>query len=76
MNNRGHLLPSGLSDLSQSVRVVGRDGKQIGLLTVMEAMQRAAAEQCELLTVAPDVKPPICRIVSRSELGGKAKRRE
>ena len=73
---RNCLLPLGLKDLSQTVRVVGQDARQIGLLTVAEATQAAASEGAELVVIAPRARPPVCRIVKRSipsgrQVGGK-----
>ncbi len=62
---QGYLLPAGFADLSQTVRVIGQDGRPVGMLTVMEATRMAEAEDAELVMIVPLAKPAACRIVSR-----------
>lgn len=76
---RDYLLPSGCSDLSQIVRVIGQDGTQLGLFSVFEATQMAENQKADLVMIAPSAKPPVCRIVDvpkfRQEMG-KRKRKK
>ena len=48
------------------MRVIGGDGKQIGLLSLTEALKKAQEEGLDLVEIAPTAKPPVARIV---ELG-------
>ncbi len=42
---------------------MGKDGTQIGILPIEEALARAEAEGLDLVEVAPQAKPPVCRIM-------------
>jgi translation initiation factor IF-3 len=45
------------------VRLVGADGTQIGIVTIDEAMRRAGEADLDLVEVAPQANPPVCRIM-------------
>jgi translation initiation factor IF-3 len=45
------------------VRLVGSDGAQIGIVTVQEALRRAQELDLDLVEVAPQATPPVCRIM-------------
>ncbi|MEW5994713.1 MAG: translation initiation factor IF-3 [Candidatus Zixiibacteriota bacterium] len=45
------------------VRLIGPDGEQIGILPVNEAQQRARDLGLDLVEVAPNSRPPVCRIL-------------
>jgi translation initiation factor IF-3 len=45
------------------VRVIGRAGEQLGILTVKRALELAAQEQLDLVEVAPNADPPVCKIM-------------
>ena len=45
------------------MRVVAEDGKQIGILETSEALALAAQQDLDLVEVAPQADPPVCRIM-------------
>jgi translation initiation factor IF-3 len=45
------------------VRVVGADGQQIGILETKEALELAMGQDLDLVEVAPQADPPVCRIM-------------
>jgi translation initiation factor IF-3 len=45
------------------VRVVGSDGKQIGIIDTSEALVLAEQQDLDLVEVAPAADPPVCRIM-------------
>lgn len=45
------------------MRVVGDDGKQLGVLAVREAIVLAQDKELDLVMIAPQAEPPVCRIV-------------
>jgi translation initiation factor IF-3 len=45
------------------VRLVGPDGAQIGIVPVEEALRRAQEADLDLVEVAPQANPPVCRIM-------------
>ena len=46
------------------MRLIGADGKQIGVVSTAEAKQMAAAEGFDLVEISPNVSPPVCRIMN------------
>ena len=49
------------------VRVIGDDGTQIGILKTDDALRMAQERDLDLVEVAPDAKPPVCRILDYSK---------
>jgi translation initiation factor IF-3 len=45
------------------VRVVDEDGGQIGVMDTRDAIQRAREEGKDLVEIAPNAKPPVCKII-------------
>jgi translation initiation factor IF-3 len=45
------------------VRVIGVDGSQVGIISTKEAIDMAREGGLDLVEVAPDVKPPVCKIM-------------
>ena len=45
------------------VRVIGGDGQQLGILSREEALQKARESELDLVEVAPNERPPVCRIM-------------
>lgn len=50
------------------VRVIGPGGEQIGILKTSEAIERAEQEGVDLVAVAPEAKPPVCRLLDYGKL--------
>jgi len=48
---------------AREVRVVGIDGKQLGILSLGAALTKARAHGVDLVEIAPTATPPVCRIV-------------
>ncbi len=48
---------------AREVRVVTEDGRQLGVLTLAEAIRLAQSRGVDLVEVAPNATPPVCRIV-------------
>jgi translation initiation factor IF-3 len=46
-----------------SVRVIGSDGKMLGVMTTDAAIARAREEELDLVEVAPTERPPVCKIM-------------
>jgi len=45
------------------VRLIGEDGEQIGIVPTREALKTAVEREYDLVEVAPEAKPPVCRIM-------------
>jgi translation initiation factor IF-3 len=49
------------------VRLVGEDGKQIGVVKTAEALSYAQERDLDLVEVAPEARPPVCRVLDYSK---------
>lgn len=47
----------------QQIRLIGSQGEQVGIVSLKEGLDRAQAEGLDLVEVAPNVKPPVCRVL-------------
>jgi len=45
------------------IRVVDQDGEMLGIIPTAEALQQAADAGMDLVEVAPNERPPVCRIM-------------
>jgi translation initiation factor IF-3 len=45
------------------VRLVGSEGEQIGIVPVGEALRMAQEADLDLVEVAPDARPPVCKLM-------------
>ncbi|MBI3563117.1 MAG: translation initiation factor IF-3 [Gammaproteobacteria bacterium] len=45
------------------VRVIGPDGQQLGVLPIDKAQQLAIEAEMDLVEIAPEAKPPVCRVM-------------
>lgn len=45
------------------VRLISQDGDQLGVLPLAEAKQHALDAQLDLVEIAPDAKPPVCKLM-------------
>ena len=43
--------------------MIGADGSQLGIMTPQEAMEKAYALGFDLVEVAPEARPPVCKIM-------------
>lgn len=46
------------------VRVVDREGKQSGIIPLAEALAEAKKADLDLVEIAPETKPPVCKILN------------
>ncbi|MEK7840118.1 MAG: translation initiation factor IF-3, partial [Pseudomonadota bacterium] len=45
------------------VRVIGKEGQQIGILPTAEALRQAEEVGLDLVEISPTAEPPVCRIM-------------
>ena len=45
------------------VRVIGHEGQQLGIVPIRKALELAALEHLDLVEVAPNADPPVCKIM-------------
>lgn len=48
---------------AREVRLVDADGSQIGIVSIDDALRRAQSRELDLVEVAPQASPPVCRIM-------------
>jgi translation initiation factor IF-3 len=48
---------------ASEIRLIGADGEQVGIMPLNEALNRAAEANLDLVEVAPQANPPVCRIM-------------
>jgi translation initiation factor IF-3 len=48
---------------AREVRVVGAEGEQLGIMSLRDALQASVEANMDLVNVAPQAKPPVCRIM-------------
>jgi len=49
------------------VRLIGDDGSQIGVIKTEEALRIARDRDLDLVEVAPEARPPVCRVLDYSK---------
>jgi translation initiation factor IF-3 len=49
------------------VRVIGDDGQQVGVMRTDEALRYAQERDLDLVEVAPEARPPVCRVLDYSK---------
>ncbi|HJW85248.1 MAG TPA: translation initiation factor IF-3 [Candidatus Brocadiaceae bacterium] len=60
---------------SSTVRLIDENGVQIGVITKEDAIARAKAVSLDLVEVAPDAVPPVCRIINYGKFKYKQKKK-
>ena len=45
------------------IRLIGEDGTQLGIMSAEEALKIAAEQELDLVKIAPNSVPPVCRIM-------------
>ena len=58
------------------VRVIGVDGAQLGILATDEALRQARTAELDLVEVAPNERPPVCRIMDYGKFKYQQKKRQ
>lgn len=48
---------------ASTVRVIGADGDQVGVLPLSEALELSSGQKLDLVEVSPNADPPVCRIM-------------
>ena len=60
----------------REVRVIGENAEQLGVMTTIDAMNRAQEAGLDLVEVAPTSNPPVCRIMDYSRYKYEQEKRE
>ena len=62
--------------MAREVRVIDEDGSQAGILPIAEALVLARERDFNLVEVAPDAKPPVCKIMDYGKWRYQQKKKE
>lgn len=60
-NNKQHQVNEEIRD--KELRVIGVDGEQLGILSAKQALELAFEKDLDLVKIAPQATPPVCRIM-------------
>jgi translation initiation factor IF-3 len=61
---------------AKEIRLVDADGKALGIVSTSEALTRARSSGLDLVEVAPQAHPPVCRILEYSKWRYQQERQE
>ncbi|HCS14913.1 MAG TPA: translation initiation factor IF-3 [Lachnospiraceae bacterium] len=60
----------------REIRLIGEDGEQLGIMSARDAMKLAREADLDLVKIAPNAKPPVCKIVDYGKYRYEQARRE
>ena len=62
--------------VAREVRVIADNGEQVGVLAIRDAMLRAEQAGLDLVEVAPEAQPPVCRIMDYGKFKYKEQKKD
>lgn len=62
--------------IAREVRVIAADGEQLGIMQTRDALQKAQELGLDLVEVAPQAKPPVCKILDYGKFKYKEQKKE
>ena len=60
----------------REVRVVDENGEQMGILPIRQALELAEQKQLDLVKIAPQAKPPVCKLMDYGKYRFEQSKRE
>lgn len=60
----------------KEVRLVGGDGEQLGIVSAKEALEIATQKGLDLVKIAPQAQPPVCRVMDYGKFRFEQAKRE
>ena len=60
----------------KEIRLVGADGQQLGIMSPRDALRMAMEQDLDLVKVAPQAKPPVCKILDYGKYRFEMQKRE
>ena len=57
-------LPINRQIRAKEVQLIGENGEKIGVILLNEALEKAEEKNLDLVLVAPQAKPPVCKIMN------------
>lgn len=61
---------------AKEVRLIGESGEQLGVLPILEALKLARERETDLVEVAPNAQPPVCRMLDYGKFKYEQARKE
>ncbi len=61
---------------AKEVRVIDENGQQIGIMPLQQALQKAQQVGLDLVEVAPQANPPVCKIIDFSKFKYQQEKKE
>ena len=58
------------------MRLISEDGEQLGVVAIEVALQKADDAGLDLMEVAPDANPPVCKILDHGKLKYEEKKKQ
>lgn len=59
--NKQHLVNEEIRE--KEIRLIDSDGTQLGIMPTKKALEIAESKQLDLVLIAPQAKPPVCKIM-------------
>ena len=60
----------------REIRVIDSDGSQLGIMPARKAMELAEQKNLDLVKIAPNAKPPVCKIIDYGKFRYEQARKE
>ena len=60
----------------REVRLIGENGEQLGIMSAKDALKLAKEAELDLVKVAPQAKPPVCKIIDYGKFRYEMARKE
>ena len=60
----------------KEVRLISNDGEQLGIVSAAQAQKLAAEKNLDLVKIAPQAKPPVCKIMDYGKYRFEPSKRE
>ena len=61
---------------AKTVRLIGVDGSQLGVFAIADALRAAERQNLDLVEIAPNADPPVCRLIDYGKYKYEMLRRE
>lgn len=61
---------------AKEVRLISEDGKQIGIVSIREALEIAEKSDLDLVEISPNAVPPVCKIIDYGKYNYEQQKRE
>ena len=62
--------------MDKEIRLISNDGEQLGIVTAAQALKIAAEKNLDLVKIAPQAKPPVCKIMDYGKYRFEQSKRE